>query len=81
MTAIKYMVVATFTEANLKIEAARFMIGLTTPFYCGDSEEEARSIYNDLPNQDKELIAAKVSFTGTGSTAMIREWKCINKIL
>lgn len=81
MIEIKYMVIATFNEENMKTEDAAFMIGLLTPFYCGDSEEEARKIYNDLPNQDKELIAAKVTFICTGNNKMIKEWKCINKIL
>lgn len=81
MTEIKYMVVATFDKCNMKVKEAEFMIGLETPFYCGDSEEEAREIYNKLPNEDEQLIAAKVTFMSIYDNKMIKEWKCINKIL
>lgn len=78
MTEIKYMVVATFEPCNIKTEGAEFMIGLSTPFYCGDSEEEARLIYNDLPNQDKELIIAKVKKKIVNNEILIDNWCSIN---
>lgn len=78
MTEIKYMVVATFEPSNMKTEGAEFMIGLSTPFYCGDSEEEARRIYNDLPNQDKELIIAKVKKKIINNKILIDKWSSIN---
>lgn len=78
MTEIKYMVVATFEPGNIKSEGAEFMVGLSTPFYCGDNEEQARLIYNELPNQDKELMVAKVKVKNIDNKLFIDEWNSIN---
>lgn len=78
MTEIKYMVVATFESCNIKTEGAEFMVGLKTPFYCGDNEEQARLIYNELPNQDKELMVAKVKVKNIDNKLFIDEWNSIN---
>lgn len=78
MTEIKYMVVATFESCNIKTEGAEFMIGLKTPFYCGNSGKAARLIYNELPNQDKQLIIAKVKLKNINDELFIDGWKTIN---
>lgn len=80
MTEIKYMVVATFEPVNIKSEGAEFMVGLSTLFYCGDSEIEARSIYDELPNADKKIITAKVKSTTINNMTMVSCWRELNDL-
>lgn len=80
MTEIKYMVVATFEPGNIKSEGAEFMVGLSTPFYCGNDIEKARSIYNELSNADKKIITAKVKSTTINDMPMVSYWRELNNL-
>ena len=80
MIEIKYMVIATFSMENVKTEDAAALIGGITPFYCGNCEDEAREIYDQLPNGDKELITAKVTFTNVNNSKFIKTWIKLNNI-
>lgn len=78
MTEIKYMVVATFESCNIKTEGAEFMVGLKTPFYCGDDEKQARIVYDELPNKDKQLMIARVKKRKIDNQTFIENWNSIN---
>lgn len=80
MVELKYLVVARLVAENITTPSATGLIGSRSVFYCGDSEEVARAIYDNLPNPDKKIMFAKVQKQIVNNKQLITSWSEINRL-